>query len=77
MLTLSEPRSVCNTNPLALLFDRCTTLATRVRDGDLAFVDAVDMAYTAADFAGLVDRYGDDSIQGVLAEAFMGAEVRP
>jgi hypothetical protein len=35
------------------------------------------MAYTAADFAGLVERYGDDGVQAVLAKAFMGAEAGP
>ena len=58
--------------PLVLLLDRCKILAARVRDGDMSFVDAVDMGYSAADFAGLVTRYGDDRVQAVLVEAFMG-----
>lgn len=56
---------------LELLFEKSCVLAERVRAGGLAFNDAVDLAYSAADWAGLVDRYGDDRIQSVLASAFM------
>jgi hypothetical protein len=56
--------------PLSILFDRSATLAYRVKAGDLPFIEAVDMAYSAADFAGLIQRYGDDAIQKVLAKAF-------
>jgi hypothetical protein len=50
-------------HPLDLLHDCCLTLADRVEVGDLPFIDAVDLAYSAADFAGLVDRFGDDLVQ--------------
>jgi hypothetical protein len=50
-------------HPLSLLFDRCRTLADRAGDGSLPFVEAVDMAYSAASWAGLVERYGDDVVQ--------------
>ena len=59
--------------PLELLANRCKTLADRVQNGNLGFIEAVDFAYSAADFAGLIDIYGDDQIQAVLADAFMGA----
>jgi len=62
------PRALLH--PLDLLFDRAATLAQRSRDGSLPFIEAVDMAYSAAEFAGLVDSYGDDEVQKVLAEAF-------
>ena len=58
---------------LSLLFDRTVALAERARCGELGFIDAVDMAYSAADWAGLVDRYGDDLVQLVLADAFAEA----
>ena len=58
-------------DPLDLLFIRTCTLAGRVMAGDLKFIDAVDMAYSAANWAGLIDRYGDDAVQSVLATAFM------
>jgi hypothetical protein len=60
-------------HPLELLADGCKSLAGRVKNGDMGFVEAVDFAYSAADLAGLIDNYGDDLIQDVLAIAFMGA----
>jgi hypothetical protein len=48
---------------LDLLLERSRTIAGRVRAGQLAFLDAVDMAYSAADLGGLVERYGDDLVQ--------------
>jgi hypothetical protein len=58
--------------PLAIMLERSKTLAARVRSKELTLQDAVDFAYSAADFAGLVERYGDDRIQEVLVLAFMG-----
>jgi hypothetical protein len=60
-------------NPIAVFTEKCGTLADRVRRQELAFIEAVDMAYSAADFAGLIESYGDDQIQNVLAAAFMGS----
>jgi hypothetical protein len=62
-------------DPLDLLYERCLTLADRVLSGQLLFIDAVDMAYSAAEWSGLVDCFGEDLIQLVLADAFVG--VRP
>jgi hypothetical protein len=59
--------------PLDLLFERSCILADRARRGSLQFIDAVDMAYSAAEWSGLVDRFGDDVVQVVLADAFMVA----
>jgi hypothetical protein len=56
---------------LDLLLERSRTLAARVRAGEIEFLDAVDMAYSAAEFAGLVERHGDDLVQATLALAFM------
>lgn len=61
-------------HPLDLLFERAAALADRVRDGSLPFIDAVDMAYSAANWSGLVDRYSDDVVQLVLADAFGGRQ---
>jgi hypothetical protein len=60
-------------DPLDVLFERSCILADRVRDGSLQLIDAVDMAYSAAEWSGLVDRFGDDVVQLVLADAFTGA----
>jgi hypothetical protein len=46
---------------LALLLERSRTLAARVRVGEIEFLDAVDIAYSAAEFSNLVGRYGDAS----------------
>jgi hypothetical protein len=67
--TLESTRNV--RHPLVIFATRTETLAGRVKAGELLFLDAVDMAYSAADFAGLVDSYGDDKVQGILAGAFM------
>lgn len=75
MNALAEQNQSCKAvHPLDLLFERTTALADRTRDGNLAFLDAVDMAYSAADWSGLVDRYGDDVVQLVLADAFGGRQ---
>jgi hypothetical protein len=55
-------------DPLYVLFERCCALADRVRDGSLQFID---MAYSAAEWSGLVDRFGNDVVQLVLVDAFM------
>ena len=61
-------------DPLDLLYERCLTLADRVLSGQLPFIDAVDMAYSAAEWSGLIDRFGDDVVQLVLADAFSGTQ---
>lgn len=60
-------------HPLDLLYERSCTMAERVLAGQVDFIDGVDACYSAADWAGLVDHYGDDLIQSILAEAFMCA----
>ena len=35
--------------------------------------EAVDMAYSAAEWAGLIEAVGDDAVQAVLAASFAGA----
>jgi hypothetical protein len=62
-------------HPLDLLYIRSCTLAERVCAGTLPFIDAVDMAYSAAEWAGLCDSHGDDAVQAELAAAFMFMQV--
>jgi len=57
---------------LDLFHERCCTLADRIGAGEIGFIDAVDLAYTAAQFSGLADRVGDDAVQSVMANAFVG-----
>jgi hypothetical protein len=60
-------------DPLDIFAERCRTIAGRVRENQIPFIEAVDMAWSAADFAGLIESYGDDQIQEIMAGAFMGA----
>jgi hypothetical protein len=60
-----------NGTALDLLLDRACVLADRVKSGEISFLDAIDFAYSAADFTGMVHRHGDDEIQKILAAAFM------
>jgi hypothetical protein len=46
-------------------------LADRVIAGKLAFIDAIDMAYSAAEWSGLIDAAGDDAVQKIMAAAFV------
>jgi hypothetical protein len=58
---------------LKILAIRTGELADRVGAGELQFLDAVDVAYEAAVWAGLVETAGDDLVQRVLAAAFATA----
>jgi hypothetical protein len=52
---------------------RASELADRVSNGQIAFLDAIDLAYDAAIDSGLVDAIGDDAVQKILAAAFANA----
>jgi len=55
---------------LDLFAIRCRDLRDRVAEGRLAFMDAVDTAYEAAVWSGLVDDVGNDVVQFWMAAAF-------
>ena len=55
---------------LDVLFERASELAFRVEMGQLAFIEAIDLAYSAALWAGLIDLVGDDVVQLTLAAGF-------
>ena len=63
--------SQLSTQQLVLFERRCQTLADRVGCKQLNFVDAVELAYDAATWSGLVDAVGDDAVQVTMANAFM------
>ena len=52
---------------------RTLELADRVSVGEVAFLDAVDVAYEAALWSGLIDTVGDEVVQATLAAAFANA----
>ena len=61
------------TRQLEILALRALELADRVAFGQLKFIDAVDLAYDAAFWSGLVNAVGDDIVQATLAAAFANA----
>ena len=61
------------TRQLEILALRSLELADQVAEGRLGFLDAVDLAYEAACWAGLVKAVGDDVVQATLAAAFANA----
>jgi hypothetical protein len=58
---------------LEILALRSLELADRVAAGEIAFLDAVDVAYEAALWSGLTNTVGDDIVQATLAAAFANA----
>jgi hypothetical protein len=58
---------------LEILALRSLELADRAATGQIKFIDAVDTAYEAACWAGLVESVGDDIVQATLAAAFANA----
>jgi hypothetical protein len=65
---MAEPSRA--TKQLEILARRSLELAGRVTAGEIAFIDAVDVAYEAALASGLTETVGDDVVQTVLHEAF-------
>jgi hypothetical protein len=63
-------RSTCQLEILAV---RSLELADRVAAVEIGFIDAVDLAYDAATWSGLVETVGDDIVQATLAAAFANA----
>jgi hypothetical protein len=61
------------TKQLEILAIRAMELAGQAAAGQLRFLDAVDIAYEAALWSGLVKTVGDDIVQGVLSAAFANA----
>ena len=59
---------------LEIFARRCLDLADRVAEHRIAFLDAIDVAYEAAEAAGLVDDLGDDLIQATMAACFANAK---
>ena len=72
--TQAEKRAARRLEILAL---RSLELADRVAEGSIKFIDAVDVAYEAAVWSGLVDEVGDDIVQACLAAAFANARMPP
>ncbi len=72
---VAAPAELFAKRQLEVLAIRAAQLAERAASGQIRFIDAVEIAYSAAECAGLVDAVGDDAVQLVLAAAF--ATARP
>lgn len=59
---------------LELFEERCRLLAARVRAGDIGFIEAVDLAASAAEWSGLAAAVGYDRCQSIMAVAFMASQ---
>jgi hypothetical protein len=73
---ISEDRAATKsrvTKQLEILTLRCLELADQVADGRLKFLDAVDIAYEAAAWSGLIRDAGDDIVQATMAASFANA----
>lgn len=57
---------------LDLFGARCHELVERINFGSISFIDGVDLAYSAAIWSGLVDDVGDDAVQTIMCDAFLG-----
>lgn len=70
--TMREYVTKARMAPLDLLYAESCGLAERAANGELPFLSAIDLAYGVAVMAGLCETEGDDTVQDVLATAFMG-----
>jgi hypothetical protein len=61
---------VTTSSQIELFAIRASELADRVAAGQMSFIDAIDTAYSAAIWSGLVDSIGDDAVQKVMQAAF-------
>jgi len=75
----AAPQVTCPTNKshatkqLEILALRSLELADQVAAGQLQFLDAVDLAYEAAVWGGVVEAVGNDIVQATLAASFANA----
>jgi hypothetical protein len=59
-------------DPLDVFRERCEARAYLVSIGDLELCDAVDGLQADAEFDGLIDQFGQEAIQQIMAIAFGG-----
>ena len=60
---------------LGIFYRRALEMAERVEDGGISLADAVDMLHSAAAWAGLTEKYGEDEFQGLMARAIIAASM--
>ena len=60
---------------LEIFYSRAFEMAQRVQHGGISLSDGVDMLHSAAAWAGLTEKYGEDEIQSLLAKAIIDASM--
>jgi hypothetical protein len=60
---------------LQVFYLRSLEMAERITHGKMPMNEGVDFLYSAAQWAGLTEKYGDDEIQGILAKALIDASM--
>lgn len=56
---------------LQIFYVRSLEMAERIAGGRMPLHEGVDFMHSAAQWAGLTEKYGDDEIQGILARALI------
>jgi hypothetical protein len=74
-MTARERLAGCRAKQLEILALRTIEIADRVAAHELGFIDGVDLAFSAAVWAGLTDSIGDDVVQFTLAACFANARM--
>ena len=69
--------STLATRRLEILARRSLELADRVASGEIKFLDAVDVAYEAAVWSGLVEAVGDDIVQAIRCRSSQRSKCWP
>jgi hypothetical protein len=70
--TAAMPVTPTMADPLEVFRERAEARAHLVGCGELALLDAVDGLQADAECDGLVDVYGQDAVQAIMAQAFGG-----
>jgi hypothetical protein len=60
---------------LEIFYQRAFEMAQRVQQGGISLNDGVDMLHSAAAWAGLTEKYGEDEIQDLMARAIIDASM--
>jgi hypothetical protein len=58
-----------------IFYTRAFEMAQRVQQGGISLSDGVDMLHSAAAWAGLTEKYGEDEIQRLITKAIIDASM--
>lgn len=60
---------------LQIFYVRSLEMAERMTGGRMPLHDGVDMLHSAAEWSGLIEKYGNDRIQAIMAKAIIEASM--